>query len=72
MLVGGRGAYSDIEVIDLNNLNATCSKPQDIPLQEGSVGTFIDGIGPFVCEDKYITDCYVYNGGMFIDLLNLH
>ena len=58
MVVGGYPAYNDVEVIDLDNMDAQCTKPDNIPLTRGSTGTFING-SAFVCEDTQ--DCYLYN-----------
>ena len=50
----------DVEVVNLGAKDSTCFKPLNIPLDYGSVGTFMQGQA-FVCGDPEHTQCYTYD-----------
>ena len=60
MIVGGNGAVNDVEIIDLKDQNSACSKPKDCPLEQGSIGTFMDNAA-LVCEDDDSGQCFFYD-----------
>ena len=63
MVVGGYGADSHVEIIDLENENFECFQPAACLLKSESVGTFLNG-APLVCEDDISNGCYVYEAAL--------
>ena len=61
MVAGGRGANSDVEFIDMDNANAVCSKPKDIPLTYMTVGTYMNEKSLVCSTDNLTPDCYYYD-----------
>ena len=66
MVVGGSGAYSKVELLDVSGKNLTCPPIADFPVELGSFGTFINNsilvCGGFTRSSMYYSEkCYTYN-----------
>jgi hypothetical protein len=64
MMVGGVGAYNDVELVYLSGNNISCQKPNDFPYTYASIGTFLQNQA-LVCggrtSNDYSNSCYVYD-----------
>ena len=57
-------SWHDVEVVDLSNPQATCDKPQDVPIARYLIGLFIAN-QVIVCQrdvpDFYTKQCFTYD-----------
>ena len=64
MVIGGYGAFTDVEVINLSGDGKTCTNPANCPLDYGLKGIFFDGY-PLACGGigggDWKNECYKYN-----------
>ena len=67
MVVGGypSDSYYKSEIYDLSGQNLNCTNVTDLPIEYGSVGTFINNktlvCGGYTYPSVWFSECYSYN-----------